>query len=103
MLLFYFKMTWINLQSKSYKLSLVTAETKQVVSLSGAISWPMQQSAEAMCSPHRQQHSTETKMVHITWVPLWCVDNTPTIGANRSSDGSNGNVFAAVKQGKITM
>ena len=46
------------------------AKTKQVVSLSSAISQPMQQSAKAMRSPHGQQCSTATEMVHITWVPL---------------------------------
>ena len=48
----------------------MTAKTKQVVSLSGAVSWPMQQSAKAVCGPHGQQRSTATKMVYITWVSL---------------------------------
>ena len=74
MIFLYKKM--ISLQTKNFKWSLTEVRTKQVVSASGAIFWPSQQSAKAMHGPRQQQQVPTTKAVHITWAPMWYGNNT---------------------------
>ena len=71
-----------------------------MVSSSGAVSQPMQQSTEAVHGPHGRQRSTTAKAVYVTCVPMCFADNTLTIGTTHSGGGSNRNIIAVVEQGK---